>query len=181
MRILTRLNKVVAYSDQTYIPIGNSALCAITGECYDNVLITKVDYVPTDIDKYEYYYIDGQFIKGSSRYASEFGKVLWQGSASQLHTLTVKGISKYTLIALHFHRESDSLRGSVVVCPVYHSDSTLSSYDYMFHDRCHLASARDGVDPVDTSFCIQYSMSDERLRMYKLDTGIKLVSVVGIC
>lgn len=64
MQILTRLNQVIAYSNYNYIPIGNTAVCAKTKECYDDVLITEVDCVPTDINKYEYYYIDGKFIKG---------------------------------------------------------------------------------------------------------------------
>lgn len=66
MQILTRLNKIIAYNTNGYIPVGNVAVCAATGERYDDVLITNVDCVPTDIDKYEYYYIDGKFIKGCS-------------------------------------------------------------------------------------------------------------------
>lgn len=64
MQILTRLNKVIAYSTHGYVPVGNSAICVATNECHDNALITTVDCVPTDIDQYDYYYIDGKFIKG---------------------------------------------------------------------------------------------------------------------
>jgi hypothetical protein len=66
MQILTRLNKVIAYSEHEYIPVGNSAVCPTSGECHNDALITTVDYVPTDIDKFEYYYIGGKFIKGSA-------------------------------------------------------------------------------------------------------------------
>jgi hypothetical protein len=66
MQILTRFNKVIAYNEYGYTPVGNSAICAVTGECHHDVLIVTVDYVPTDIDYYDYYYINGKFIKGSS-------------------------------------------------------------------------------------------------------------------
>lgn len=63
MQILTRLNKVIAYSEQGYIPVGNSAVCVATQECHNDALIVTVDCVPTDIDSYNYYYINGKFIK----------------------------------------------------------------------------------------------------------------------
>lgn len=66
MQILTRFNKVIAYSKYDYIPIGNSAVCAATNESYDDVLIVTVDCIPTDIDYYDYYYVNGRFIKGDS-------------------------------------------------------------------------------------------------------------------
>ena len=66
MQILTRLNKVIAYSEQGYIPVGNSAVCVATQECYNDALIVTVDCVPTDIDSYNYYYINGKFIKEGS-------------------------------------------------------------------------------------------------------------------
>lgn len=65
MQILTRLNKVIAYSETGYIPVGNTAICIATNDCYDDALIVDVDCVPTDIDKSDYYYINGRFVKGS--------------------------------------------------------------------------------------------------------------------
>jgi hypothetical protein len=66
MQILTRLNKVIAYSEYGYIPVGNSAICAVTNECHHDALIVTVDCVPTDIDQYDYYYINGKFVKGNA-------------------------------------------------------------------------------------------------------------------
>lgn len=66
MQILTRLNQVISHSEHEYIPVGSSAVCPVTGECHNDVLIVTVDSVPTDIDHYNYYYIDGKFIKGSN-------------------------------------------------------------------------------------------------------------------
>lgn len=71
MQILTRLNKVVAYSENGYTPIGNSAVCMATGESYDNALIVVVECVPTDIDQYEYHYMDGKFVKGDKKAAGK--------------------------------------------------------------------------------------------------------------
>lgn len=67
MQILTRLNKVIAYDEQGYIPVGNSAVCITSQECYIDALISTVDCLPTDIEQYEYHYIDGKFIKGDVR------------------------------------------------------------------------------------------------------------------
>lgn len=66
MQILTRLNKVVAYSTYDFIPVGNAAICAATNERFDDVIIVTVDCVPTDIDHYDYYYINGKFLKEGS-------------------------------------------------------------------------------------------------------------------
>lgn len=67
MQVLTMFNKVVAYNEHGYTPVGNAAICAATGECHKDVLITTVDCVPTDIDYYDYYYINGKFIKGGPK------------------------------------------------------------------------------------------------------------------
>lgn len=68
MQILTRLNQVIAYSTHDYIPVGNTAVCPVTGERYDDAHIVSVDCVPTDIDCYNYHYIDGKFVKGYSKF-----------------------------------------------------------------------------------------------------------------
>lgn len=88
MQILTRYNKVIAYSSNNYIPVGSTAICAITGERYDDVLITNVDCVPTDIDMYEYYYVNGKFIKGCSnseiRETNSYEKLrFWVGETTE--------------------------------------------------------------------------------------------------
>lgn len=64
MQVLTRYNKVIAYNENGYTPVGTSAICAVTNTCYHDVLIVNVDCVPTDIDSCEYYYINGKFVKG---------------------------------------------------------------------------------------------------------------------
>lgn len=95
MQILTRFNKVIAYSNSNYIPVGSTAICAMTGEYYNDVLITEVDCVPTDIDMYEYYYINGKFVKGCSN--SEIRETnmrkktqFWVGTTAQYNVLTTK-------------------------------------------------------------------------------------------
>lgn len=72
MQILTRLNKVIAYSEYGYTPVGDSAICSKTNECYNNALIVNVDCVPTDIDLYEYYYVNGKLVKGTKKCATEY-------------------------------------------------------------------------------------------------------------
>lgn len=93
MQILTRLNKVIAYSAHGYTPVGNSAICAVTGNCYDNALITTVDCVPTDIDCYNYYYINGKFVKEDDnskiRETNNNDKMqMWVGTLAEYNKLT---------------------------------------------------------------------------------------------
>ena len=95
MQILTRLNKIIAYSDNEYIPVGSTAVCAATGERYDDVLITNVDCVPTDIDAYEYHYINGKFVKGcpnSEIRETNYRKKLqfWVGKQEEYNALSEK-------------------------------------------------------------------------------------------
>lgn len=94
MQILTRLNKVIAHSEFEYIPVGNSAVCPVTGECYDDALITTVDCVPTDIDQYEYHYIDNRFIKGGVSVVAQIREqnsganlTFWVGTTAQYNAL----------------------------------------------------------------------------------------------
>lgn len=93
MQILTRLNKVIAHSEYGFTPVGNSAICAATHECYDDALIVEVDCVPTDIDRYDYYYVNGKFIKGDSnstiRETHKRGKLqFWVGTKEEYLALT---------------------------------------------------------------------------------------------
>lgn len=67
MQIVTRLNKVIAYSEHGYVPVGHSVVCSRTGECHENALVVTVDCVPTDIDSYEYYYLNGKFVKDCAK------------------------------------------------------------------------------------------------------------------
>lgn len=103
MQILTRFNKVIAYSPYGYTPVGNSAICAVTNECYDDALIVTVERIPTDIDRYDYYYINGKFIKGSPnsvlREANNYNKLqLWVGTQAEYNAL--KDEEKTNLFAL---------------------------------------------------------------------------------
>lgn len=103
MQILTRFNKVIAYSPSGYTPVGNSAICAVTNDCYHDVLIVNVDCVPTDINHYEYYYVDGKFIKGCSK--TEFVETnkydtmrRWVGTQAEYDAIEVKDIKTFYYI-----------------------------------------------------------------------------------
>lgn len=64
MQILTRHNKIIAYSEAGYINVGTTAVCVDSGECFSDATISIVDSLPTDINIYDYFYIDNKFIKG---------------------------------------------------------------------------------------------------------------------
>ena len=123
MQILTRLNKIIAYSNCEYIPVGNSAVCPTNGTCYNDALIVNVDYVPTDIDQYEYYYIDGKFIKGDIK--SIAGRVLWEGTMDgNSDAVSIPEIGRYQVVLL------DGTGYMPCMCTVYKGEDG-DSYPYV--------------------------------------------------
>lgn len=103
MYILTRLNEIIAYNTHGYIPVGNTAICPTSGECYDDALIVSVDCVPTDIDFYDYHYIDGKFVKGKAK--SEVREInnnkrldFWVGTQAEYDALTQKADNCFYII-----------------------------------------------------------------------------------
>lgn len=67
MQIITRHNKVIGYSNDGYVSVGSTAICLTSNKAYESVEISNVDCVPTDINVFDYYYIDGKFIKEDTK------------------------------------------------------------------------------------------------------------------
>ena len=65
MIVITRYNKVIAYYDtNTQFLFGNVVLIPGNAVKYDDALINIIDTpLPMDIDQYEYYLINGKFVK----------------------------------------------------------------------------------------------------------------------
>lgn len=181
MQILTRLNKVIAYSEQGYVPVGNSALCVGTKKCYDDVLITDVDCVPTDIAKCEYYYIDGKFFKG----ATVKKRLIWDGeleppTENSLSWIDIDKIDEYDLLSFYFWigTDSDTQYGCAVVSPIYCYN--IPSPSYMYCGCCHLTSPNKPLS-TDISFKMLYNVSTKRLTVTEMSSGAKLYAIVGAC
>lgn len=141
MQILTRLNKVIAYSEHGFIPVGNSAICAASRTCHDDVLITTVECIPTDIDRYNYYYIDGKFVKeGSSCVIKEVNNYselrFWAGTRDEYMALPDK--EKINLYAIITDGPSTSYSPYLDTPGYYYISLQLGSTSYQYDVVCSI-------------------------------------------
>lgn len=71
MQIAVRHGKVIDYCKDVYICIDCVAINNTSRKAFDDCHVYNVQSIPTDIDDYDYYYINGKFIKedikGSSK------------------------------------------------------------------------------------------------------------------
>lgn len=118
MQVLTRFNKVIAYNENGYVPVGGSAVCVATNECYCDALIVEVDCVPTDIDMYDYYYIDGKFVKGGTKPRLNESKNTVMVTEVGPSRPYVRGELNYTVCGSTVH-----IYGDLSLEPKVHSDT----------------------------------------------------------
>lgn len=83
MYIALRHNKVVHYSQNAYDRVGSTLVCEAEGISIDSATMAQVDAVPTDIDEYDYYYIEGNFIKEDFKVAKLKQEIIDQESTTQ--------------------------------------------------------------------------------------------------
>lgn len=63
MQIIIRHNKVIDYCEEGYLCMGATAICESKGVAFDACTIATVADLPSDINDYDYFYINGKFVK----------------------------------------------------------------------------------------------------------------------
>lgn len=63
MFIAIRHNKVIHYCESGYISVGTTLICEAEKLAFDSASFVEVESIPNDIEVYDYFYVEGKFIK----------------------------------------------------------------------------------------------------------------------
>lgn len=103
MQILIRHNRVIDACKTGYINMGGYVLCEEKHKAFYDCSPVEVDVVPNDLEFYNYYYIDGRFVKEFPVYQTEqFSADMWtQVSAGPRERYQQAISSKRPIIAVY--------------------------------------------------------------------------------
>ena len=102
MQILTRHNRVIDACATGYIYMGGYVLCEEKQKAFYDCTPVTVNAIPNDLEFYDYYYIDGKFVREFPVYQAEhFSDSSWLKieGAPVRYKLTIK--SKRPIIAIY--------------------------------------------------------------------------------
>lgn len=142
MYIVLRHNKILDYCEEKYICVGPTVICQSKEIAFDCATFVEVDSVPTDINQYDYFYIEGNFVKEDKKIwrnkvlASENVDYAEIGEWSDSNPDNENRIGYFICLDLETSGVNmrkagveDDVRGVTVTMPAFSSNATSDKFD----------------------------------------------------